>query len=480
MKICHISSEISPIAKVGGLADVTLGLSRELNATNCNSFVILPKYASLKTQYLDYVELIDENFIVEYNKKHYQCEVFKAKLHGVTLYLIDSKSPISYFNREQIYGYRDDITRFTFFSKAALTFLLQNHPDTQTIHIHEWHTALIAPLYRETFEQHFKAKLVLTIHNLAYQGVTGQSLLKKVGLDDSKYHEALKDPKKDDKINLLKGAIELSDYITTVSPKYAEEILEPENGKGLESVIHKNKAKICGILNGIDTDIWNSHSDQALLVNYTSDSLEKKMTDKDYLRRYLRMPIHDKPLVVCICRLVPQKGIHMIKKAIETSLNNQAQFILFGSSPIDKIQEDFNLMKVHYRNNLNVNFIFDSYNEELSHQIYAGADMLICPSIFEPCGLTQLIALQYGTVPIARKTGGLANTVFDIEHESAEYKNGFTFDPPTKKAMDETLKRAIKLFRNDPQRWREVIKVGMGMDFSWKLSAKKYLEIYQK
>ncbi len=482
MKICHIASEVSPIAKVGGLADVTLGLSREVQKLGHEVFIILPKYTCLKTADLDNLRPYKSDLKTFFAGRWHTSHILVGEVCGIRVFLLDSDKPYKYFDRSNIYGFKDDVTRFAFFSLAALDFLLHYHPNMDVIHIHEWQTALIAPLYQEKYKAKLKSTLIFTIHNLNYQGITSPALLNRVGLDQAKLAIKLQDPKNPNKINLLKGAILYSDYITTVSPKYAEEIQDPINGKGLEGVIKDNAHKIKGVLNGIDTQIWNPGLDKALATNYTYQTLDKKRADKDYLRHFLSMPIEEEaPLVACICRLVPQKGIRMIKKAIHSVLKLKGQFILFGSSPIPKIQMDFHHLQGQLKENPNINFIFESYNEDLAHQIYAAADMLICPSIFEPCGLTQLIALQYGAVPIVRKTGGLANTVFDVEFEKHRplETNGFTFTPPTSKAIDQTIKRAFSIYNNRPDYWKELVQRGMQMNYSWEKSAKSYLDIYK-
>ncbi len=482
MKVIYISSEISPIAKVGGLADVSLGLGRAIQGLGNEVCVILPKYTCLKTKYLENLQLLDIEFKVPFAGVDYTVKVWKANLHGLNLFFIDPTKPKSFFDSPSIYGQRDDIQRFAFFSLAALEYISRYQSDVNLIHINEWHTALVAPLYAEKFKSKFDTKIMLTLHNMNYQGITGSTILKKVGLNQDKLRPVCRQGSTS-KINLIKIGIHFSDYINTVSPKYYQEIKTPKNGRGLEDFVLENDQKFTGILNGIDYEIWNPKLDKALKWNYSRDQLENKYASKDHLREMLRMPQSRKtPLVTCICRLVPQKGIRMIKRAITHTLNSNGQFVLFGSSPIPKIQEDFENLQKQYSDNTNAQFIFNSYNEELSHQIYAGADMLICPSIFEPCGLTQLIALQYGTIPVVRQTGGLADTIFDIEtHErSGEVGNGFSYLPPTQKALEQTLRRAFKTYFENPTLWKETIQRGMNMDFSWKSSALKYFEIYSK
>lgn len=481
MKIIYISSEMSPIAKVGGLADVTLGLSRAIQAMGNQTCVIIPKYKSLKTKYLENIQELNETFSVQFQGKDYRVKVWQAQLHDMRVYLLDAISPHSFFETPLIYGEKNDLDRFGFFSLAALEYINKEHKDVDLIHINDWHTAFIAPLYQSKFKNQLNAKIVFTIHNMNYQGIAETSILDWVNLPREPYLKQGFHPTDPSKINLIKLGIVFSDFVNTVSPNYYHEIRDPQSGHGLERVVVEHEQKFTGILNGIDYDIWDPKIDKALFLNYTPEELEKKYLTKDHLRKELQIPVKEQtPLVACICRLVPQKGIPMIKHAIKHTLDLGGQFILFGSSPIANIQEDFDHLKKSYLENPNVKFIFESYNEELAHQIYAGSYMLICPSLFEPCGLTQMIALHYGTVPIVRQTGGLADTIFDTEnHELAEIKgNGFSYLPPTKKAIEETLTRAFKVYHNKPQLWKKTIKRGMKMDYSWKASAKKYFDIY--
>ncbi len=480
MKIAYISCEMCPIAKVGGLADVSLGLAREVQAQGHEVFTILPFFSCIKAQYLTSLTLTSFTYTVYFNNVKEHVRVWQAKLYDLNLYLLEPTTAPTLFDRPHIYGYRDDARRFSFFSLIALEFIAGFKPKTELIHLNEWHTSLVAPLYREHYHKRLKSKIVLTLHNINYQGNAYYTLLEKIGLPKEKYVSTLHhSPKIKNHVNFLELGILYSDFITTVSPKYAEEIMSVRQGSGLHEILIKNKHKLIGILNGIDNQMWDPQSDPALTTHYTYNHIDKKHACKDQLRKLLDIPLKaNSPLVICICRLVPQKGLHMIKKAILHTLECGGQFILFGSSPIAKIQHDFDQLKEKLHHDPNVKLIFDSYNEELAHQIYAGADLIICPSLFEPCGLTQLIACRYGTVPIVRQTGGLANTVFDVDEYSSG--NGFTYLPPTRKAISETLERAFAIYHDDPKRWKEIIKTGMQMDFSWKQSAKEYLKVYQQ
>lgn len=486
MKICHIATEISPIAKVGGLSDVTLGLARALIQKKQDVFLILPHYACLKTEDLSSIERDPTPLKVLFNKNNYTVSIFKAMLYEVPIYFLEAASPEPFFDREKIYGYKDDIDRFAFFSLAAIELLKERFSDCDIIHLHDWQTALVAPLKALLYPKTLKAKTLFTLHNLNYQGQTTDRLLAKVHLSplSPKIKEGFLDPGKNKhRINLLKAAFYFSDSITTVSPKYAEEIQGTKDGKGLDPILRHFKGKLKGILNGIDYEIWNPQTDSALHSHFSYQNLENKLHCKKSLQLELNMPTKAHvPLVACVCRLVPQKGLRLIKKAIMTTLKLKGQFILFGSSPIPKIQADFDELSETLKEHKDVKFVFDSYNEPLAHRIYAGSDMIICPSIFEPCGLTQIIALRYGTVPIVRKVGGLANTVFDIEQDDIPFKdtNGFTFIPATCEAMKTSLTRAFKLYHRHFDEWQKLIKRGMQMNFSWQDSSNEYLKLYHK
>lgn len=483
MKVIYVSSEISPAAKVGGLADVTLGLSRAIQGMGNQVAVVLPKYSCLKTKYFDHLSPTETVFKIFFGKIEYQVQIWTAKLYDLTLYLIDAISPKPFFDNLKIYGHHNDNLKFAFFSLAALEFIARYHSDVDIIHVNEWHTSLLPLLYQEKYKSQFECKTVLTLHNVSYQGVAKASLLKKVGLDIDRYLPICRDPKDASKINLLKSGIIFADFITTVSPRYHDEIKRAPNGHGLEPELNQYQHKLKGILNGIDYEIWNPATDTALKDHFDVGHVEDKKAVKERLRDLTHLPHgKDKPLVICICRLVPQKGISIIKHAIFQTLRLKGQFLLFGSSPITKIQKSFERLKTQLANCPDVKFIFESYNEEFSHQIFAGADMLIAPSLFEPCGLTQLIALRYGTVPIVRETGGLADTVFDAQNHpmANDCGNGFTFQEPTTKAFDEAIERAFEMYHLNPKQWHEIIQHGMLMNYSWQNSAKKYFDIYSK
>ena len=411
MRIAHIASELAPIAKVGGLGDVVYGLANEQQKNGDEPVVFLPNYSSID-------HAIDLPFSV--------------KLLG---------------NYDQIYG-DGEVERFKKFCLQALEEIRRENLDI--IHLHDWPTALIAPLYQGD------TPIVLSIHNFNHQGSCDSKCLEGLELDN------MECPNTAGNINILKGGLIYSDAIVAVSPGYAKEILTKQEGAGLDQVLKKYQNKFSGILNGIDTDYWSPATDPFLAHTYTPQTY---IGGKRKNRATLELGPSDKPLVCAITRLVPQKGLDMIEHALEFTLKEGNQFILLGSSPCPKTQKRFQgLAKKHHGPNLYCHFTFD---ERLAHRVYAASDLIVIPSLFEPCGLTQMIAMRYSTIPVVRKTGGLANTVFDD-------KNGYTFFDPTTDAFEEALSRAFKTHST----WPNLIKNAQSTDFSWNISAKQYQDIY--
>jgi starch synthase len=494
MYIVHIATELAPVAKVGGLGDVIYGLSKELARQGHTVEIILPKYdcmhySELKNLKVEHRELWSIDGLNRFNNT-----VWSANVDGLKLLLIEPHHPQYYFSRGVIYGCHDDIDRFVYFSRVALEYLLKTGKQPQAIHVHDWPTALVPVLWKEIFEPSgYKAGgTVLTIHNMEHQGRCLPQNLSRVGLRGDSYlvPEKMQDPFSFGLINLLKGGIQYADKVTTVSPNYEKEIQTPEGGFGLQDVLIKNRKKLKGILNGIDEDFWNPEKDPYLIKKYPTHQIAQeklslvvdgKKENKKHLRTHLRLKDSDAPIIGCVTRLVPQKSPGLIKHALSRALEKGAQFILLGSTPINQIHEEFETLKNQYENDKNVGILLDK-DEPLAHLIYAAADMLIIPSLFEPCGLTQLIALRYGTVPVARMTGGLVDTVFDIDTSTVplQQRNGFTFDFPDTKGMDWALLRAIDCYNKDQLKWQALMLNGMWQDFSWKHTAPAYLSLYEE
>ncbi len=490
--IIQIASELAPIAKVGGLGDVIYGLSKELVRLNHTVEIILPKYDSIPICLLENLRVEKQDVKININDTSYSYTVWSAYYEGLKLLLIESPPPADFFNRGMIYGCPDDLERFSTFSLAALEFIQQSGREPDVLHLHDWPSALISVLQRNTDAKQV-SKTLLTIHNLEHQAQCPLSLLTSLGLKKEKVFtlDAMQDPADPESANILKGGIVYSDAITTVSPNYQQEILTVEGGCGLHQTLIAHQHKLSGILNGIDENFWDPEKDPLLIRKYPthrvktdeqmSELLFGKQENRRYLCKQLQMRTSNSPLVTSITRLVPQKSPQLIKAALVRTLEKEGQFILLGTTQDPEIKLEFERLQKEFKGNPDVALVFEN-DETLAHLIFAAADMFIIPSLFEPCGLTQLIALRYGTIPIARVTGGLADTVFDIDTASKPIneRNGFTFDYPDEQGVYWALDRALKLYMDDPNTWRTLIKQGIGMDFSWKHAAPQYVSLYQK
>lgn len=494
MHIVHIASELAPLAKVGGLADVVLGLCRELTWKKYDVDIIIPKYDCMDSNEIRDMAVDVYDLQSYYNGQMYSNTVWVGWVENLKVYFIDPHHPKYFFNRSCIYGADDDIERFLYFSRTAVEFLHKRAIQPDIIHIHDWQTAAVAPIYKDIYHPlgFNKPKLVFTVHNIEYQGRCQTSDIGRIGLTDPSYlsQEKLGDPTHPGDVNLLKGGIVYSDHFTTVSPNYAKEILTSEGGRGLEGVISQYQNKFTGILNGIDYSYWNPEIDRYLPAHYSMrempmdkkdrNTLDKKAFVKKVLRERLNLDEPHRPIVGIVTRLVPQKGVDLIKHAIYRTLELNGQFILLGSTPIPSINAEFHELKHRFADHPHVSLILH-HQEELAHLIYAGSDMFIVPSLFEPCGLTQLIALKYGTVPIVRKTGGLADTIFDVDFSGKPFEetNGYMFDFPDDEGVDSALDRAVKCWFEDPDKWRKLMINGMKMDYSWNYPADEFIKIYK-
>ena len=494
MQIVHVTSELAQVAKAGGLGDVIYGLSRAQVKLNHQVAIILPKYDTIEWDHLKNLEVIERDLWVTVGAQRYNNTVWKAQLEDLSLFLIEPHHPYFYFSRGMIYGQYDDIDRFAYFSTATLEFLNQKGWKPNILHIHDWPTALIAPLYKDIFSKEGLeiGGIVLTIHNLQYQGKCAPYHLSHIGLNGSYYlhPDRMQDPSSPLLVNLLKGGIIYSNEITTVSPSFVKEIRTPLGGFGMHDTIQAHEGKLRGILNGIDEEYWNPQTDSLLSSNYPtfpniSDDnfsmlLKGKEENKSALKQRCGLATEKKTVVASITRMVSQKGPELILDAIKRTLEKGGQFVLLGSVPEGDLREKFQALQKEYpKENLFVSF---DYDEKLAHLIYAGADILVIPSIFEPCGLTQMIGMHYGTLPVVRKTGGLADTVYDIDtsEEPKEKRNGFSFDFPDPEGIYWALDRAITCNESDSSKWHTLMKQAINQDFSWKHTAPQYSEVYEK
>lgn len=465
-----ISSEAVPFAKSGGLGDVIGSLPKQLNQNGADVRVMLPLYQSIRKKYGSQLTFLCD-FTVELSWRHQYCGLYQLEHEEVTYYFLDNEQ---YFKREGFYGYYDDGERFGFFSMAAMESLRHLDFQPEILHCHEWQTALV-PVYLKTVFRNDLAyshlKTVFTIHNIEYQGKFDPSILKDVfGIDYFfqgllNYHGV---------INLLKAAIVCCDRLTTVSRTYAQELLHPYFAHGLDSIIRENQYKFSGIVNGIDTELYNPQKDAFISYNYSNKGIAKKWENKAELQGMLELSVDpDAPLIAIITRLASHKGIDLILRVFQEILDTGAQFVVLGTG--ERRYEQFFLdQSYHHAGQVAAAICFA---QELSHKIYAGADLLLMPSEIEPCGISQMIAMRYGTIPIVRETGGLSDTVSAFNSETGE-GNGVSFINYNAHDMLDAVRRSVTYYQ-EKQAWETLVKNAMKTDSSWSKSTKEYLKLYR-
>lgn len=457
MKIVMCASEVVPFAKTGGLADVVGALPTALEEKGADVIVIMPYYKAVHNVKID----------ARLNKGVTRAVIGK----NIKVYFIENEL---YFSRDGLYGdkfgdYKDNLARFSYYCKKSLALLKEINFCPDIIHCHDWQTALI-PVYLKTVyskDSFYKnAKSIFTIHNLGYQGIFSEEEFSLTGLDKSLFH--MDKLEFHGKMNLLKGGIIFSDYVTTVSPTYSKEIQSKELGFGLEGVLAKRKDCLLGILNGIDYSIWNPQTDKVIARNYSISDLRGKEKDKEALQEICGLPKNaDIPLLGMVTRLVDHKGLDILAPELDSICKLGLQLVILGKGDL-KFHSLFENAAKRYPKTLSLHLKFD---DMLAHKIYAGSDIFLMPSQYEPCGLGQLISLRYGAVPLVYKTGGLADTV-TREH-------GFVFEYYKKEELFKTVKEAVETFA-DKDAWARLVVNAMKCDFSWEESAKEYVKVYKK
>jgi len=484
MYIVQITPELAPVAKVGGLADVVFGLSNELEIRGNSVEIILPKYDCLRYDHIWGLCETYNDLWVPWFGGAIHCTVFFGFVHGRKCFFIEPHSQDNFFNRGSVYGFNDDVLRFAFFTRAAMEFLWKSGKNPDIIHCHDWQTAL-APVFLYEIYQHLgmrHPRVCFTIHNFKHQGVTGGQVLQATGLNRPEYYyhyDRMRDNHNARAINLMKTGVVYSNFVTTVSPRHAFEAKDQGQGFGLEPTLHIHHRKFGGVVNGIDYSLWNPEIDNQIPRKYSVDDLDGKYENKRALRERLWLADNEKPIVAFVGRLDPQKGLELIRHALFYTLQRGGQFVLLGSSPEAQINNYFWSLKHQFNDNPDVH-IEIGFNEELSHLIYAGSDMMLVPSRFEPCGLAQLIALRYGSIPVVREVGGLADTVIDKDFswKPLHERNGFVFRDYNEAGLESALGRAISCYYEFPGDFRETIKNAMRSDYSWKNPGQDYLNIY--
>ena len=473
MKILFAASEVAPFIKTGGLADVAGSLPPALAEMGHDVRVILPLYEGIGENWRSEMTFV-KYYYVRLAWRSIYCGLFKLERNGVTYYFVDNEN---YFKRSTLYGHYDDAERYAFFSRVIIETPDQIEWAPDVIHCNDWQTALV-PIYlleeryaRPMLEQ---TKTVFTIHNIEYQGRYGRDVLEDVfGLNSTYMNDRMLSHFND--VCLMKGAIYASDYITTVSPNYAHELQYAFYAHGMEGVIAENRHKMTGILNGIDMAANDPSTGKGIFAPFTSTDHEGKAACKAALQGKLGLnPDPNVPIVACISRLVGHKGFELVTQAFDSMMSLGVQFVVLGTGEWG-YEEFFRNAQIRYPGQVSANLV---YSAPLSSAIYAGADIFLMPSIAEPCGLSQMFAMRYGTVPVVRTTGGLADSVppYNAEDNSGL---GFTFGTVDAGDMLDAIGRAVGVYYDDKEAWAGLVQRDMEADFSWDRSAVDYVEVYE-
>ena len=472
MNILYVTSEAVPFCKTGGLADVAGSLPQALAANGDRVSVILPLYERVKNRWGDQLHFEKWTFVRLAWRSVY-CGLFSLERDGVTWYFVDNEA---YFRRSELYGYYDDGERFGFFSRAVTELLKSLPQKPDVVHCNDWQSALV-PIYirdeavRDDFYKGIRT--VITVHNIEYQGRYGSRTVEDLfGLDHGWFDGGTIEFGGD--VNLLKGAIVTADAVTAVSPTYAQELKYAYFAHGLESVMQMVEGKLHGVLNGIDMERYDPASDPNLTANYSLRRMAGKAKDKAALQRMMGLAERkDTSVVAMVSRLVSHKGLDLVCETLDYFMEKDMQLVVLGKGD-GKYESFFSWAQAKYPGRVAVHL---GYSESLAMQIYAGADLFLMPSKSEPCGLSQMIAMRYGAVPIVRETGGLKDTVHAYEAWNGA-GNGFSFTNYNAGDMCYVIGEAVDLYHQKPEAYKALRKRGMAEDFSWARSAKKYREIY--
>lgn len=471
LKVLMAASEAAPFAKTGGLADVLGSLPAALIDKGADVRVIMPKYGTIPPVLKQ--KIIHKYYIyIRLSWKNQYCGIEEAEHNGVTYYFIDNEF---YFKRDGLYGYGDEAERFAFFCHAVLEALpkLDFYPDI--IHCHDWQTGMIPVLLEAKYnhlDSYKNIATVFTIHNLKYQGVFDIPLIKEL-FDLGEGYFTYDKLEFYNGAGFLKGGLVYSDIITTVSKTYAGEILSPSYGERLEGLLKSRYKDLHGIINGISYEEYNPENDPYIYKNYEASSLENKKVNKTELQEELNMPINaDVAVIGLISRLVDQKGLDLIESVLDEILDNEIQLYILGTGD-EKYERLFETSAEKHPEKVSANIRFDN---RLAHRIYAGCDLFLMPSLFEPCGLGQMISIRYGTLPIVRETGGLKDSVVPFDELTGK-GTGFSFTEYNAHEMLQTINHALTVYKSK-ETWAALQKDAMSQDFSWQSSAGKYMELY--
>lgn len=473
MKVLYVTSEANPFIKTGGLGDVMGALPQSLTNLSVDARVVLPKYKNIKPDFVKNMEFV-KWFMVPVGWRNQYCGIFRYTYKDVTYYFIDNEY---YFHRDGLYGYEDDSERYAFFDRAVLCFLKEIDWTPDIINCNDWQTGMIPVLHKLEYNKdpfYSKIKTVFSIHNLLFKGTFSPQIL-----PDHFGYDYM--PMVDGSVELhggasfLKGALNYSDLITTVSNTYAEEIKTAQYGEGLDGLLREKSNMLKGILNGIDYEEFNPENDSLIYRNFNLKDLSGKRENKLLLQKELGLPQKENvPLLGLISRLTNQKGCDLVINIIDRLLQNDIQVVILGTGDY-LYEETFKNLQYRYPDKISANIKFDN---GLAHKIYAASDIFLMPSLFEPCGLGQLIALRYGTIPVVRETGGLKDTITPYNQYNG-IGNGFGFENYNANELMKITEYAISLYHNKDE-WKNIVKQAMESNNSWEKSAKEYKSLYQE
>ena len=472
LKVLLVAAEAVPFVKTGGLADVMGSLPKALRNLGIDARVIIPKYGDIPGQFKEEFERVAE-LTVPVGWRNQYCGVEAYNCDGVPFYFIDNEY---YFRRAGLYGYYDDGERFAFFSRAVPAILPHIDFQPDVLHCHDWHAAMAIVMMGAHHRQdpfYANIRTMFTVHNLKYQGVFAPEVLGELlslgpeyfTAETLEFHGA---------VNYMKGGLVFADAVTTVSPSYAMEIQSPWFGEQLDGILRKRQNELHGILNGIDCELYNPATDPALFINYTWRSIKRKQRNKMKLQELLGLPVSESiPMVAIVSRLVEAKGLDLVTGVLDELLNLNVQLVILGTGD-EKYEGMFRVAGHQRPNQVSANIFFD---ETLARRIYAASDLFLMPSQFEPCGIGQLIAMRYGSLPVVRETGGLRDTVTPYDQTTGA-GCGFRFTNYNSHDLLCTLEEAVALYEQ-PEVWTKIAQQAMRQDFSWGQSATLYRDLYQ-
>lgn len=474
MKTLFVAAECAPFFKTGGLGDVAGALPKALKEKGTDIKVVLPFFTKMPQRYRDQLQdLFSYDVYVGWRKQY--CGVKYLQMNGIDYYFLDN---LYYFDRPELYGYFDDGERFAFYQQAVIELMEKIDFIPDVMHLNDYHTSFIPCLLKEKYrwiQKFSKIRTVLTIHNIEFQGQYERGILYDLfGMGSERYDDG--SIRFNDCVNFMKAGILYADRVTTVSPSYAEEIKTPEFGAGLDVILRMESGKLSGIVNGIDYDTFDPAKDPALFANYDQRHLDEKIENKVQLQKYLELPVRPEvPVIGIVSRLTYQKGFHLLLQEMDNLLQFDVQLVLIGTGD-PNFENQFRYFGEKYPTKTSIQIAFDV---TLAQKVYAGADMFLMPSAFEPCGLSQMISMRYGTLPIVHEIGGLRDTVEPYNPITNE-GTGFGFNIYESFYLMNAMKQAIELYQNHPDIWRGLMREAMSRDFSWDGSSEQYLELYKQ